>query len=320
MSKMAILFSFLALLARAAGPELVVLHKGAHSIGFYTAAGVHQQDVVVGRHPHEIALAGNLAYITDNGTMVIEQAGEGGNTVSIVDLAARRKVGEISLGGFRRPHGIDLDARAGLLAVSTELPDKLLVIDVKTRRVRRAYDTGGKTSHIVTWGPGGHHAFVSNAGSAAVAAIEIATGKLTLIPAGQRPEGSVLSEDGRFLYVVNRDSNSITVIDTAKLAAAGRIATGDQPVRIARLPGGTLVYALKRGKAVEFADPAAGRVVGRVDLGGEAISIGVSADGRNVLASAQDLDTVYIISAAERRIARQVKTAPGAAPDPALLF
>ena len=32
---------------------------------------------------------GNLLYTTDNGTMRIEQAGVGGNTVSIIDLAVR---------------------------------------------------------------------------------------------------------------------------------------------------------------------------------------------------------------------------------------
>lgn len=309
-------------LALAAEPMLIVVHKSASSVGFYTAEGAHESDVPVGRHPHEVALdAGNrLAYITDNGTMWIEDPGEGGNSVSIVDLSGRRKAGVISLGGYRRPHGIALDRASGLLAVTTEFPDRLILIDTRTRAIRRTYDVRGKTPHIVTFGPGARYAYVSNALSHTVAAIELETGRTAAIPVGRRPEGSVLSEDGQHLYVVNRDSNEITIIDTAKNAAVGRIATGEWPVRIARLPGGTLACAVRRGKAVEFADPAARKVIARVPLDAEPISANASADGRVVLASAQEKDTVYVISADERKIVRVIRTRQGAAPDPALLL
>ena len=81
--------------------------------------------------------------------MAIEEAGTGGNTVSIVDVAARKRVGEIPLGDYRRPHGIDLDPKTGRVLVSCELPDQLLVLDPGRRRVGRTYDTKGKTAHMV---------------------------------------------------------------------------------------------------------------------------------------------------------------------------
>ncbi len=302
-------------------PLLLILHKGASSLGFYTPEGKLLTAVEVGRHPHEMVLSadGRYVYITDNGTMRIEQAGKGGNTVSIVGLAARKKVGEISLGEFRRPHGIDLDRRAGTLVVTTELPDKLLLVDPARRTVVKTFDTRGVTSHMVKLSLDGRWAYVSNSTSNNVAAVNLSSGEVKLIPTAARPEGSALSKDGRRLYVADREGRRITVIDTEKNEAAAEIASGHGPVRIALTPDGKrLVYALMHDEAVEFADPAALKVTGRVKLGGRPVSLSISADGKRAYASAQDQDTVYVISIPDGKILRTIKTAAGAGPDPVL--
>jgi DNA-binding beta-propeller fold protein YncE len=90
-------------------------------------------------------------------------------------------------------------------------------------------------------------------------------------------------------------------------------------VRVGVTPDGrTLVYGVMQDRAVEFADTATGRVLGRVPLGGEPVSLTVSADGRRAYASAQYIDTVYVVSIPDRRIEREFKTAPGSGPDPVL--
>jgi YVTN family beta-propeller protein len=305
--------------ACSAGPTLAVLHKGASSLGFYTSTGGHLSDVAVGRHPHEIAVSadGRYAYVTDNGTMRIEQAGPGGNSLSVIDLAARKRVAVISLGEFRRPHGIDLDHNSGLLAVSTELPDRLVIIDTRTRRILRTFETRGKTAHMVKWGPDSRWAFVSNSSSASVAAVDTHTGVVKLIPTGERPEGSALSPDGSRLYVVNREAARISIIDTAKRELVGEIHTGKGPVRIAVTPDGKqLVYALMHDRQVEFADPAARKILDRVALDGRPVSLTLSPGGKLAFASAQDDDTVYVVSVAERKVVLKFKTAAGAGPDP----
>jgi YVTN family beta-propeller protein len=300
-------------------PALLVLHKGGSSLGYYTPEGRLLASVPTGKHPHEgvFSADGRLLYVTDNGTMRIEEIAPGGNTISIIDVAARRRAGEIPLGEYHRPHGIALDPATGRLAVSCELPDQLLIVDPAKKTVVRKYDTKGKTSHMVTFGPGGKWAYVSNSSSASVAAVELATGKVVTIPTGARPEGSVLSKDGRELYVANRDTPSISVIDTAKNAVAATIKAGKGAVRIALTPDGKqLVYALSLDNKVGFADPAARKVLGQVALGGRPISLNLSPDGKLALASAEDDDTVYLISVAERKIVRTFKTPAGMGPDP----
>lgn len=262
-----------------------------------------------------------LVYTTDNGTMRIEQAGTGGNTISIFDIAKRRRVGTISTGQFRRPHGIDLDAKSGRLAVTTELPDQLLIIDPAKKAVLRTYDTKGKTSHMVSFGPGGRWAYVSNSNSSTVSAINLETGELKLIPTEARPEGSVLSRDGRELYVCNREAASLTVIDTEKNVAKARIATGKGPVRIALTPDGTrLVYALMHEKKVAWADPSTRRQLDYVLLPAEPVSLHLSKDGKLALVGAEQADRVYLVSLAERKIIAEIATEKGAGPDPVMEY
>jgi len=297
---------------------LAILHKGGSSLGLYSMQGELRTAVPVGPHPHEMVVSkdGRFLYTTDNGTMKIEQAGRGGNTVSIVDLQARKKVGEINLGEFRRPHGIALDPATGRLAVSTELPDRLLIIDPAARKVIRTYETKGKTSHMVTFGPGAKYAYVSNSNSANVSAINLETGEVKLIPAAARPEGSVLSPDGKFLYVCNREGQSITIIDTSKNEAAGRIETGKGPVRAGITPDGkTLIYAAMHDKTMEFADIATRKVTGSVPLSGTPVSLRITPDGTLAFASGEEQDTTFVVSIAERKVTREIRTAKGLAPD-----
>ena len=313
------------LLAFAAGlsaeSTLLILHKADSSLGFYTLDGKMTARVAVGKHPHEMvrSVDGRYLYITDNGTMRIEQAGAGGNTVSIVDLAARKKIGEIPLGNYRRPHGIDLDPKTGRLVVSAELPDQLLLIDPSKRQVARTFDSKGKTAHMAVFGPGGRFAYVCHSNSANIAAVDLASGAVTLIPGGARPEGSVLSKDGKTVYVVNRESAGITIIDTASNKATGQIATGKGPVRIAQTPDGkTLVYGLMHDEAVGFADAASRKEFGQVKIKGNPVSMSVSPDGKRAYCSAEEIDTVYVISVPERKILKSFKTTAGYHPDPVM--
>jgi DNA-binding beta-propeller fold protein YncE len=304
-------------LTEAQSSTLLILQKAGSSLGFYTPDGKHVTSVPVGKHPHEFVVSadGRYAYTTDNGTMLLEQSGQGGNTVSLVDLVNRKKVGEISLGEFRRPHGIDLDRRTGRLAVSCELPDRLLIIDPASRKIVRHYDTKGKTSHMVTLGPKAEWAFVSNSTSDNVAAIHLETGEAKLIPTSRRPEGSILSKDGSTLYVATREG--ISIIDTGKQIEIGRIASGKGPNRIGLTPDERyLVYSLIDENKVEIADPKARKVLGQVSLGGRPVSLNVSRDGKYAFASAQDDDMVYVVSIVERQITRTIKTPKGAGPDP----
>jgi YVTN family beta-propeller protein len=212
-----------------------------------------------------------------------------------------------------------IDPGSGRLAVTIENPDGMLLIDLKQRKVLRKYGVDGGDPHMVLFGPGGEPAYVSNTATNTLAAVQLAGGKVQLIPVGARPQGGVLSHDGGRIYLTNSDGNSISIIDTAKNAVVGEIAAGKGPGRVALTPDGkTLVYNLQMGEAVGFADVASRKQTATVPLGGRPLSLTLSADGRTAYAGVQDQDKVFVLSVPERKIVQVIRTPEGAGPDPAL--
>lgn len=299
--------------------QLVIVEKKAGAVGFYTQDGKRTAGVKIGEHPHEIVLSADnrYAYVSDNGILWMQYAGEGGNTISIVDLKERKKAGVIDLGSYRRPHGLALDSKRNRLVCTIENPDGLLLIDLNARKVMRKYDVKGEDPHMVILSPDGEYAFVSNTATGAIAAIHLASGTTKVIPTDKRPQRAVRSHDGKLIYVTNSDGNSISILDVAKQEIRGRIRTGAGPGRVTLTPDGkTLVYNLQAGEGVGFADLATGKQTHEIRLPGAPLSLTMSPDGRYAYAGVQDKDTVVVISVGERRIVRSFKTPDGAGPDP----
>ncbi len=305
-----------------AQPGVAVVEKIAGKVGFYSATGDRTGEVKVGTYPHEIvrSLDGKSFYITDNGILWMQYAGKGGNTISIIDAATRTKTGVIDLGEYRRPHGMAVQPGTGLLVVTIENPDGLLLVDPKERKVLRKFDVQGKSPHMVLFGPDGKRAYVSNTNSGTVASIEVATGKVKLIPTGKYPQGGVLSPDGKTVYVTNAESNKIVLINPATDKVTGEIATSTYPNRVAITPDGkTLVYSLgQKGSAVGFADTAARKETGTVGLQGEPLSLTLTKDGKYAFSGVQAQGKIHVIDVGQRKIIRTITTPKDAGPDPAL--
>jgi YVTN family beta-propeller protein len=302
-------------------PDLAVIQKISGTVGFYTNEGRLVGQAPVGKHPHEAVLSpdGKLLYVTDNGILWMTDPGDGGNTISIVDVAARKKIGTIDLGAYHRPHGIDLDPATGRLVVTIENPSGLLLVDPSRRKVVEKYDVKGEAPHMVLLSPDGKQAYVSNTGTGTLSIIDLASAEVKVIPSAARPQGTVFSPDRKTIYMTNLDGNSISVFDVAKRERTGVIQTGKGPCRIAvTADGKTLVYALQNAEAVGFADAASGKELQQIPVGGKLVSLTLSRDGRLAYSSAQEKDKISVISIADRKIVRVIDTPKGSGPDPVI--
>jgi YVTN family beta-propeller protein len=316
-----VLAFFVAIAASGQQADLAVVQKISGTVGFYKNDGRLISQVQVGKHPHEAVLSpdGKLLYVTDNGILWMTDPGEGGNTISIVDVQSHKKVGAIDLGKYHRPHGIDLDPKTGNLVVTIENPSGLLLVDPVERKVLKMFDVKGEAPHMVLLSPDGRQAYVSNTGTGTLSIVELATGKANVIPSAARPQGTALSPDRKTVYMTNLDGNSISVFDAAKGQRTGSIQTGKGPCRVATTPDGkTLVYALQNAEAVGFADVASGKEVQQVPLGGKLVSLTLSRDGRLAYSSAQEQDKISVISIADRKIVKVINTPKGSGPDPVI--
>ena len=302
-------------------PYLAVIEKVAGAVGFFAEDGRQLEQVKIGSFPHEAVLSsdGRYLYVSDNGVLWMTEDAQGTNTISIVDVRAMKKSGEIDLGRFHRPHGLALLADRKRLLATTERPFGLVMIDLASRRAARDYDVKGKSPHMVIPTRDGKWAFVSDTDSNGVAAIELETGAVSVIPTDGRPQGGVLSANGDLLYVVCTEGNRISTIDTRAKRVINEIPTGKGPGRIAITPDGrTLVYNLQFEPAVGFADIASGKQVATVQLSGRPLSLTMTRDGRRAFAGIQDQDKVVFVSIPDRKIERVVSTPKGSGPDPAI--
>lgn len=297
---------------------LAIGEKIASRVSFYTLKGKRIGAAAVGKHPHELAVSrdARTIYSSDNGVLWMTDKGPGGNTISVIDIPQRIRKRVINLGKWHRPHGLGVLPKSGNLVATVENPDGLLLVNPRTGKILREYNTEGKAPHMVTVGPRGKWAYVSNSGSASVAAIRLATGKVILIHCDDHPQGGVISHNGKVLYVANSVDNTLSIIDLPDKRLVGTIHTGGGPGRVALTPDGTtLVYNLEQGKAIGFADVKTRRQIATVPLDGPPMSLSLSFHGKLAFTGVQSKDQVFIISVAQRRVVRMIHLPPGSGPD-----
>ncbi len=287
---------------------ILLVQKSDHSLGYYDfETGAELGRVAVDPFPHEFTLSpdGRRAYLANFGVALAEHPGPGGNTVSVVDVAARQRVGTIDCGPYRRPHDVAFDGKGTLYALSEATGTLLVVRDPASGRFDQAIPTRGCGSHMVSVTRDGTVAFCSNMESGTVSAVfpDDPERPAVVLPVGRHAEGSVFDPEERRLFVMNRESAEISVIDVAALRVRETIATPPGPVRVARDPEGRLLVALYHGCGlliVELNNPTAQRVVA---LPAKAISVGYHAPTRTALLSCHD-QRVYLVDTVAGKVLR----------------
>lgn len=233
------LVAALALAAVAHGETLLIMHKWDDSAGYYDGVSGKQLTALpINRKPHEFELSHDRkhAYVTNYGVDTYTEDAPGGNTVSILDVAARKLAGVIDLGSYRRPHGIHL-GKSGRLYVTCDLPPSLLVVDPVKRTVLRAIGIENPRPHMVAVTDDETTAYTANSGDGTVSVVDLRVGRaIRSIVTGGVPMGVMFSADAKRLYVATRPANAVAVIDIASGKLVEKIDIQGHPVRLARTP------------------------------------------------------------------------------------
>src|ERR1700754_3927439 len=141
---------FLLLIPALLAQDIAVVEKKAGNVAFYNAqSGARLSAIKVGSFPHELLFSADrrTLYVSDNGLLWMTDKGDGWNTISIIDLATRKKIGLIDISPNRRPHGMALIAKTGQILTTIENPYGLLMVDPAAKKVVRKYDVKGTTPH-----------------------------------------------------------------------------------------------------------------------------------------------------------------------------
>jgi YVTN family beta-propeller protein len=249
--------------AQAPSPALLVLEKSDNMLAIVDPASLQVvARVPAGPDPHEIVASADarLAYISNYGGNDSTL-----NTISVVDLTARKALQPINLGALRSTHGLAF--AGGKLYFTAETNKVIGRYDPATQSVDWVLGTGQDRTHMVAVSEDFNRIVTSNVSSGTISIIELVSAPMSGFgpPPGSPPGNTFV----------------------ARLAPA----TADTP------PGGP-----PPGMASTAASPRKTWRVTNVAAGRGAEGFDVSPDGREIwAANAQDA-TVTIIEVAGKKV------------------
>jgi YVTN family beta-propeller protein len=298
--------------AQTLSPALLVLNKEGTLAIVDPATRKVVARVPVGESPHEVAVSsdGRLAFTSNYG------GSAPGNTISVVDLAARKELRRVDLGPLGRPHGL---AFAGGRLYFTAESNKLIGrYDPAADRIDWLLGTGQNTTHMIQVGRDGRSIYTSNIGSDSISVIEqagVGNWNETVIPVGKGPEGFDLTPDGKQLWAANSRDGRVSVIDlyTKQVVQTFGVETR-RSNRLKFTPDGRLVLIsdLDAGELVVL-ERATKKQLKRMKLGRSPAGILVEPSGTRAYVAVTGDNEVAVIDLKSLELAARIPT--GAGPD-----
>lgn len=222
-----------------ARPALIVLNKSdAQASIVDIASGKIVKTFPTGDGPHEVVVS------PDGRTAVVGNYGgqTPGSSLTVLDLAGRASPRTISLGDYRRPHGMVWLKDGHRILVTVEASRALLVVDVRAGVVEKAIATDQAGTHMVAIAPDESMAYTANIGSGSVSRIDLAAGKAVQVKVtGKGPEAIDVSPDGREVWAADRTLDYITIMRAGTLDSLGSAPTRRFPNRLKFTPDGRRV-------------------------------------------------------------------------------
>jgi len=297
-----LLLSALSISAVAASPgTLLVLNKADNTLSLLDLATRKPVATIpTGEGPHEVAVSpdGKIAVVCNYGSSPTP-----GNTLTVIDIVARKALRTVDLGKHVRPHGIAW-LRGNDLAVTTEGTKALLTVDIRAGKVTAAIDTDQFGSHMVALAPARDRAFVANINSGSVSVIDLKQQRrIANIATGEGTEGIAISPDQREVWAGNGDGNTISIIDVASLKVVATLPSASFPIRVKFTDDGKHVLVSNaQSAAVAVWDAATRREVRRIKIQepkasqwGSPVGILVAAPLAQAFVATPNLDRVAVI-------------------------
>ncbi len=183
--------------------------------------------VPVGVNGHELTASpdGKTVYVPIYGNAGVGRAGTDGSTIDVIDVATH-KVTTWDLGRSLRPHK-PIFGPDGMLYVTGELAEAILVIDPKTGKVVSEVPTGSKESHILAMTKDGKIGYTANVGPGSVSVLDMKAHKtVAVIPVSKTVQRMSISNDEKWAFTSDEIQPRVAVIDTKTNKVARWVDTG----------------------------------------------------------------------------------------------
>ena len=190
------------------------------------------------RTVHELLIVPEtgLAYVPIYGDGIHGRNPNPGHLLAIIDLKARKHIGDIDLRPYIAPHTLKLGPD-GLIYLTCENSAVVVMIDRTSHKVVDAIDSGSTNGHRLIIAPDGQRLYTENEEDATVSVIDLPRRKLLGKIKTPRPlAGIAISGDGRTVVAVDDAEPTLFLIDTEKgeVAETLRLDGVAKPAQIAR--------------------------------------------------------------------------------------
>jgi YVTN family beta-propeller protein len=320
-----LLFSLFAFTVQAQSPArtsshgwLLVANKGDNALGIIDPRTEKQIAEIPegGVTGHEIATSrdGKLAYVPIYGNSGVGQPGTDGSNMVVIDLAARKVVGNVDFGKGVRPHLPVFGPENGMLYVSTELEQSLTIIDPKTLKIVGSVPTGQEQSHMFAITHDGHRAYSANVGPGTVSVVDLDARKvLAIIPVSPQVQRISLSVDDKLAFTSDVSKPQLAVIDTTTNKVKTWIPLPGLGYGSATTADGKwLVIALPLVHQVAAVDLNTMKVAHTIDVGMRTQEVLLAPDHETAYVSCDQAGKVAVISLTDWKVTHVIDAGKGA--------
>jgi YVTN family beta-propeller protein len=299
--------------AQAPSSTLLALSKDDHTVAIVDPGTLQVlARIPSGPDPHEIIASddGKLAYISNYGGLDSAL-----NSISVVDLVARKALPPIDLGALRSTHGLDF--AGGKLYFTAETNKIVGRYDPATQRVDWILGTGQDRTHMVIVSKTLDRMFTSNVSSGTISIIEQAsppngavgppqagprlTWRVTNVPTGNGAEGFDVSPDGKEIWAANARDATVTIIDVATKKGTQTLPIAVKGAnRLKFTPDGKRVLISGLGaragdSSLVILDASTRKEMKQLNLGGGAAGILIAPDGSRAYVAVSTADKIAVI-------------------------
>lgn len=297
---------------------LLVANKGDQSLGIIDPATGRQLAAVAegGITGHEVIASpdGRMAYVPIYGNSGVGKPGTDGSHLVVIDIAARKVIGNIDFGRGLRPHCPVFGPKDGMLYVTTELENSITVIDPHTLKIVGTVPTGQAESHMLAITRDGQRGYTANVGPGTVSVLDLKARKtIAIIPIAPVTQRIALSVDDRLVFTADQTKPRLAVIDTATNQIKTWVALPDLGYGAAPTPDGRwLVIAVPKANKVAVIDLRTMTVARTFDAPSTPQEVVVRPDGREAYVSCDASGKVAVINLVDWKVDKLIDAGKGA--------
>jgi DNA-binding beta-propeller fold protein YncE len=295
---------------------LLVDQKGDYSLALVDPASGKVVASVAenGVTGHEVAASpdGRLAFVPIYGDSGVGQPGTDGANIVVVDLTARKLVGNIPFTHGVRPH-CAVFGPDGLLYVTTEIDKTVTIIDPKTLAIVGAIPTGQPESHMLAIAHNGLRGYTANVGPGTVSVLDMKARKtLAVIPVSGNVQRIAISADDKWVFTSDQTQPRLAVISTTSNKVESWVPLSGLGYGGAVTPSGRwFLIAIPDANKVDVVDLATMKLARSIPVAARPQEVLVSPDGKKAYVSCAGANQVDEIDLGAWSVSRSIATGKG---------